>query len=215
MHSERGHVERDVEDSRMKVKMEGWIYIAITALVLQNTGPDLLGLVVRLCALYGLAALAISTAMTPFVREITQAFGRPFLTIHQTFAIVGLIFITFHPVFFAISAMDILVFIPRFDSWLVFWELAGRPALYIAYFAASAALLRRKIPKYWRSIHALMYIVLFFAIVHGNLIGTDFQNPVLMIIYNVLFAITILTFILRRYQIYQRKKLRKVGDIPI
>jgi predicted ferric reductase len=201
----------------MKIKKEGWIflfgviglYIAITALALQNTGPDLLGLVVRLCALYGLAALAISTAMTPFVREITQAFGRPFLTIHQTFAIVGLIFITFHPVFFAFSAMDILVFVPRFDSWLVFWELAGRPALYIAYVAASAALLRRKIPKYWRSIHGLMYIVLFFAIVHGNLIGTDFQNPALMIVFNVLFAISIFTFILRRYQVYQRKKLRK------
>jgi DMSO/TMAO reductase YedYZ heme-binding membrane subunit len=198
----------------MKIKMEGWLfilgviglYITITALALENPGIDPLYLAVRLCALYGLAALAISAAMTPFVREITQALGRPFLTIHQTFAILGLIFITLHPVFFAISAMDILVFIPRFDSWLIFWELAGRPALYIAYIAAAAALLRRKIPKYWRTFHYLTYIVLFFAILHGNLIGTDFQNPILMIIFNVLFAITIFTFVLRRYQKNQRKK---------
>ncbi len=206
----------------MKIKKEGWLlllsviglYIIITALALQTTGAELLDLAVRLCALYGLAALSISTAMTPFVKEITRSFGRPFLTIHQSFAILGLIFITLHPVFFAISAMDILVFVPKFDSWLVFWELAGRPALYILYVAASAALLRRKIPKYWRSFHMLTYIVLFFAIVHGNLIGTDFQNPVLLIVFNGLFAITIFTFALRRYQNYLREKKRLEEDNP-
>jgi DMSO/TMAO reductase YedYZ heme-binding membrane subunit len=204
--------------------MEGWLfllgvfglYIIITAIALPITDTEPLSLVVRLCALYGFAALAISTAMTPFLKEITQAFGRPFLTIHHILAIFGLIFVTSHPVFFAISSVDILVFIPKFDSWLIFWELAGRPALYILYIAASAALFRRKAPKYWRHFHALTYIVLIFAIIHGNLIGTDFQNPILWIIFNVLFAIAIFAFILKRYQTYQRKKiLHGTGSNPI
>lgn len=203
-----------MEDFTMKIKKDGVffllgivaLFIIVTALAILTAYSDLLSFVVRLCALYGFTALAISTAMTPFLKEISQAFGRSFLTIHHIFAIFGLIFVTLHPVFYAITTLNILVFAPRFDSWLVFWELAGRPALYILYIATAAALLRRKAPKYWRSFHALMYIVLFFAIVHGNLIGTDFQNIVSLLIFNALFAVTIFTFILKRYQTYRRKR---------
>lgn len=105
--------------------------------------------------------------------------------------------------------MDITVFVPRFDSWQIFWELAGRPALYILYIATLAALLRMMAPKYWRPFHALMYIVLFFAIVHGNLIGTDFQNLGILILMNALFAIAIGAFVFKRYRNYQRKKRKE------
>ncbi len=147
--------------------------------------------------------------MTPFLKEITQFFGKSFLRIHHIFAIFGIVFVTLHPTFYALQTGDLTVFIPRFDSWIVFWELAGRPALYILYIAVIAALLRGMAAKYWRSFHALMYVVLFFAIVHGNLIGTDFQNPGIRIIFNVLFIFAILGFILKRYRNRQLRKRTK------
>jgi hypothetical protein len=198
----------------MAIKREGWLFllgvvllfILITILAPLTVYTDPLDLAIRLCALYGFVALAIATAMTPFLKEITLAFGRSFLRIHHILAIFGIIFVTLHPVFFAISRMSLAVFIPRFDSWLVFWELAGRPALYLVYIATAAALLRRMTPKYWRPFHAIMYIVLLFAIVHGNLIGTDFHNLGILIIMNALFVIAISAFFLKRYQNYQRRK---------
>ena len=196
----------------MGITQRGWLFllgvvalfVVVTSLALLTAYSDMLSLAVRLCALYGFVALAIATAMTPFLKEITQAFGRSFLRIHHLFAVLGLVFATLHPVFFAILQVDLLVFVPRFDSWLVFWQLAGRPALYILYLATVVAVLRRMIQKYWRYVHALMYMVLVFVIVHGNLIGTDFQNPILLVIMNALFTFTILTFVLKRYQYYQR-----------
>lgn len=198
----------------MVIKREGWLFllgifmlfIVVTVLAPLTTYTDPLSLAVRLCALYGFVMLALAAAMTPFLKEITQAFGRSFLVIHHLLAIFGIVFTTLHPTFFAISRLDITVFIPRFDSWQIFWELAGRPALYLLYIATVAALLRKTAPKYWRPFHALMYIVLFFAIVHGNLIGTDFHNLAILVIFNTLFIITILTFILKRYRNYRRRK---------
>ena len=184
------------------------LYVLVTVLALFTFYYDPLNFVIRLCALYGFISLAIATAMTPFLKEITQAFGRPFLRIHHLFAIFGLIFATLHPVLFAIEQMNLTVFIPRFDSWLIFWELAGRPALYILYIAVAAGLLRMMIPRYWRYFHWLMYIVLTFVIVHGNLIGTDFQNLGILIIMNVLYVIAIAAFFLKRYQTYLRAKKR-------
>ncbi len=198
----------------MRITRNGWIFLIVVVLLfvlVTILAPltyylDPLSFAVRLCALYGFVALALATSITPFLKEVTQAFGRPFLRIHHLLAIFGIIFVTLHPVFFAISQMDITVFLPRFDSWQIFWELAGRPALYILYIATLAALLRNMAPKYWRYFHVLMYIVLFFAIVHGNLIGTDFQNLGILILMDALFATAIGAFILKRYRTYQRTR---------
>jgi len=119
---------------------------------------------------------------------------------------LGIVFATAHPIAFAIDRMSLLVFLPRFDSWYIFWLLGGRLAIYILYFAVIIALLRGKIKTYWRPMHALMYIVLFLAIVHGNLIGTDFQNLAVMVIFNLLFTASIVSFILKRVQRYQIKR---------
>ena len=53
---------------------------------------------VRLFGLYGYLFLAIATLTTPFLKEVTQAFGRPFLRVHHVFSVLGLILITLHPV---------------------------------------------------------------------------------------------------------------------
>jgi len=55
-------------------------------------------------------------------------------------------------------------------------------------------------------VHGLMYVVLLFAVVHGNLIGTDFENPVIWVLFNTLFALAVAAFFLKRWQRMQKKK---------
>lgn len=176
--------------------------IGILALALSSPFTSPLGLFVRLFALYGYLALSIATAMTPFLREVSQVFGRPFMKVHHTFAALGIAFSTAHPVAYAVQTMNIAVFLPSLESWTVFWALAGRPALLIMYVAVAGVFLRRRVQRYWRPVHALMYVVLFFGIVHASLLGTDFQSTAVKAVYSVLFAASMTAFVLKRLQKY-------------
>jgi predicted ferric reductase len=181
--------------------------VVIALLFLPNTvEADPTRSAVRFFALYGYLFLSVATLLTPFLREVTQAFGKPFLKIHHSFAFLGVILITLHPVFNAIESLSLSVFVPRFDSWNVFWFLAGRPAFILIYVAVSVAFLRAKAPKYWRVFHALMYVVLFFGIAHANLIGNDFENLGITIIFNALFIASLVGFVFKRYRSYMLKR---------
>ncbi len=181
------------------------LYIVIIALFLTNPSSDYYEFFVRFFALTGLYALSIATLMTPFLKEIYQMFGKPFLKVHHAFAAVGLAGATLHPVVFALEVSDWTVFKPDTSSWLAFWELAGRPALILIYIAVVAALIRTKMNKYWRALHSLMYVVLFFVLVHGILIGTDFENTGILVIYILLFLGSMIGFVYKRYQKRQLK----------
>jgi predicted ferric reductase len=198
----------------MALKREGAVFllgiialaVIIALLFLSSAGEEELAhFAVRFFGLYGYLFLSVTTLITPFLREVTQAFGRPFLKVHHSFSILGVVFITLHPVFNAIERLSLSVFVPRFDSWILFWRLAGRPAFIILYIALFAAVLRTKVPKYWRAFHALMYVVLLFGIVHANLIGDDFENLGVMIIFNALFLASLASFALKRYRNYSRR----------
>jgi len=47
-----------------------------------------------------------------------------------------------------------------------------------------------------------MYVVLLFGIVHANLIGDDFQNVGIMVIFNALFLWSIVGFVVKRFRNY-------------
>ena len=199
----------------MVLKREGIFFLlGITALAVivallflpSALEVDLACLAVRFFGLYGYLFLSTAVLLTPFLREVTQAFGRPFLKVHHSFAVLGVVFITLHPVFNAIERLSLSVFVPRFNSWNLFWLLAGRPAFILIYVAVFAAFLRAKAPKYWRAFHALMYVVLLFGVVHANLIGNDFQNLGIMLIFNALFIASLAGFALKRYRSYQLKR---------
>jgi DMSO/TMAO reductase YedYZ heme-binding membrane subunit len=68
--------------------------------------------------------------------------------------------------------------------------------------------LRRKVVAYWRYFHAMMYVALFFGMVHANLWGRDFQNGFIVVIYDGLFAVALAAFVLKRWQFYQIKQKR-------
>ena len=181
--------------------------VIIAVLALPNTaGVDLTRSAVRFFGLYGYLFLSVTVLVTPFLREVTQAFGKPFLKVHHSFAVLGLVFITLHPVFNAIE-ISLSVFVPNFASWAAFWALAGRPAFILIYVAVFAASLRAKVPKYWRIFHALMYVVLLFGLVHANIIGNDFrENFGIALIFDALFIASIVGLAFKRYRNYKLKR---------
>ncbi len=163
-------------------------------------------LLIRFLGLYGFIFIGITALTTPFLAGITIAFGRPFKKIHHTFAAVGIALITLHPVFSALQLMNLDVFLPKFTSWAIFWTLAGRPALYILYIGVAAALFSRKIPKYWRIFHVLVYLVLFFGIIHANLLGEDFANLGIRLALDGIFVASMVGLVYKRFRIYQARK---------
>jgi len=164
--------------------------VIIALLALPNAvDVDLTRSAVRFFGLYGFLFLSVATLVTPFLREVTQAFGRPFLKVHHGFAVLGVVFITLHPVFNAIE-FNLSVFVPNFASWMAFWRLAGRPAFILIYVAVFAVFLRAKA----------------FGIAHANLIGHDFQNLGIPLVFNALFIASLAGFVFKRYRSYQLKR---------
>lgn len=181
--------------------------VSVVAFSVAYSNP--LAFSVRLFALNGFIALSIATIMTPFLREITLYFKKPFIRVHHYFAAVGLTLITLHPVALAVMLMNPAVFVPNLNSLYLFLFFGGRQALIIIYIAVVAVLLRRKMVAYWRPFHALMYVALFFGVVHGILSGRDFQNPFILVAFSALFAAAIAAFVLKRMQLYRMKQRKK------
>ncbi len=167
---------------------------------------DPLSWLLRVCGLAGMLSISLAALMTPFLAQIRAVFGEPFLRVHHRFAALGLILATLHPVLLAWQTLDPAVFIPVFATPYLFFALGGRAALILMYISLAAILLRRRLSQpVWRPLHALMYLVLLLGIVHGNLIGTDFQSPFIFLLFNGLFAATMGAFLLKRWQRRGRK----------
>ena len=176
-----------------------FIILGVIAYTIEYT--TLSGFLIRVFTLWGYTSLSIATISTPFVPQIRKRLGVVFLKLHHTYAAFGLAFISLHPVAAAIRSSSLLVFLPSFESWIVFWSLAGRPALIIIYVATLGFYLRRRIRHHWRQVHALMYVALLFGVVHGNLIGTDFNNVIIWTFFNLLFLASAASFVYKRFQI--------------
>jgi len=181
--------------------------VSLVAFAVESNNPW--NLTVRLLALNGFIALSIAAIMTAFLKEITLFFRKPFTRVHHYFAAVGLVLITLHPITLSIQYLNPAVFLPNLGSLYLFLFFGGRQALIIIYIAFAAVLLRRKMMAYWRPFHALMYVALFFGIVHADLSGTDFRNIAILVVYNGLFLVVLTAFILKRWQFYRVKAGQK------
>jgi predicted ferric reductase len=190
------------------------LLIAALALPAIFKADPVLGLI-RIFALYGYLFVSVAVFTTPFLKEITLSFGKSFLKVHHAFAIMGVVLITLHPIFDAVLVLSPLVFVPKTSSWIAFWAFAGSPAFALFYIAVLASVLRAKALKYWRTFHALMYVVLFFGVVHANLLGEDFQNLGITILFDSLFVTAILSFALKRYRNHKlrTRNTKKVNSL--
>jgi hypothetical protein len=182
--------------------------LTISAVALNIDDANAMAVTIRLLALNGYLALSIAAILTPFIKEVTLFFKKSFIRIHHYFAAAGLLLITLHPISVALLFMNARILLPNFSSISDFFFYGGSVALIAIYLAFGAVLLRRKIVVYWRSFHALMYVALFFGVVHANLWGLDFENTAVMVVYDGLFAAALGAFVLKRWQFYQIKQRR-------
>lgn len=178
------------------------VFATANYFTLLNPVIDPYELTERITAVNGYIAVSFATIMTPLLRGNTGTGAKAglFLRLHYALAAVGLSLVTIHPVSVAIRDASLQIFIPITATWTFFWANAGRPALFLFYIAIIALAFRRSMKKHWRYIHGLMYIVLFLAIVHANLLGTDFDNPAMRLLFDLLFASSISAFVIRRFQ---------------
>jgi DMSO/TMAO reductase YedYZ heme-binding membrane subunit len=167
---------------------------------------DPLSWLLRVCGLAGMLSISLAALMTPFLAQVRALFGESFLRVHHRFAALGILLATLHPVLLAWQTLDPTVFLPVFATPYLFFALGGRAALILMYIGLAAIFLRRRLPQtVWRPLHALMYLVLLLGIVHGNLIGTDFSSPVILVLFNGLFVAVLGAFVLKRWQRRRRK----------
>ncbi|WP_342676563.1 hypothetical protein [Methanofollis sp. UBA420] len=163
-------------------------------------GGDPLSLLVRLLALNGYLALALAASMSPFLREIREVFGRPFLAVHHFLAAFGLAAILLHPLSYALLAGSLEVLLPSTWTWVEFWTYAGRPALVLILVALTAVSLRKRYTAHWRPFHMLMYAALLLGLVHALLRGTDTTAPVIRAVLGGIFVVVMGAFVLKRWQ---------------
>ena len=181
--------------------------ISIFAFSLSYFGP--FDLTIRLLALNGYIALSIAVMMTPFLKEVTLFFKKSFTKVHHYFAAAGLLLITLHPIAVSIQALNLTILLPNVGSLYLFLFYGGSVALISIYVAFGAVLVRKKIMTHWRPFHAIMYLALFFGVIHANLIGFDLQSIYLKVVYDALFAGALVAFGLKRWQFYRIKHNRK------
>ncbi len=181
--------------------------VSFAVYMIDSANP--VNLAVRLFALNGFIALSVATIMAAFLKEITLFFKKPFTRIHHYFAAAGLVLITLHPVTLAIQYSNPTVFLPNLNSLYLFMFFGGRQALILIFIAFAAVLLRRKITRYWRWFHALMYVALFFGVVHADLSGTDFENLGIVAVFNGLFVAAVAAFAFKRWQFYRIKHKKR------
>ncbi len=180
--------------------------LSISLLVYAWSPTDLITLTIRLLALNGYIAVAIAAIITPFIKEITVYFKKPFTIIHHYFAAAGVLLITLHPIVASIHVMTLSVFLPDFDDVYLFFFFGGVIALLLIYVGVGAVLLRGKIAAYWRPFHMLMYLALFIGVVHANFRGTDFANIYIQVVFDALFILALFALVLKRVQFYRIKQ---------
>ncbi len=175
-----------------------FLAIAVIVTDLPGTNPVTLG--IRLAALWGLLAMGIAALMSPFLAEVRQIFGSPFLRVHHVFAAFGLVAITLHPVLVAVRSASLSVFLPVFPFLERYAPNAGRIALPLIYIAVVAALLRTRFTE-WRYFHLVLYLALLLGLLHGTIFSNWFFGSLFLnAIYVGLGVAIVAAFVLKRYQ---------------
>jgi methionine sulfoxide reductase heme-binding subunit len=164
----------------------------------------------RATALTGYLFVFFAIVSANYMQPLVRRFGRPFVTLHHWVSIAGLVLLTAHGLFIALSAGSLRVFIPDTSSWRNFWLFAGRPSWYLLLIAGGAALLRRQFKDGWLIVHYFTYVAFFMGTVHAAMGGGSFLGlTVTQAVIYVLTALTIGVFISRRIQERQRAQARE------
>lgn len=181
------------------------LYLIPVAIVFSMGFESPFQLLRRITGLMGVNSLFIAILLSLMIRQSKKIFGVSYLKIHHFFSISGLILISLHPVVMAIDFGTTRIFIPDFSSWNAFLHNAGRLVIYIIYIAVIAAIFRKNLLKTWKYIHGLLYPAFILGTVHGILLGSDLENPILVILFIAMIVTVVLIFFYKRYLDLRRR----------
>jgi methionine sulfoxide reductase heme-binding subunit len=184
------------------------LYFCIALIVIDaDMGGEPIYTIFLIAGLWGYISLSGAVIMNLFKPDLKRILGRPFLPLHHLLAISGLLLVTLHPVLFIFLSGDPSAIFPNISTPYLFFVNGGRVAIIIIYIAFLAGLFRLKIGTRWKIIHRLVYPALLLAIIHANLIGSTFQNPIIRIICNGLAVAIIITSILKMFKHHKKHKM--------
>lgn len=184
--------------------------LLLVLLVLWLTGvPDANRGVIRAAGLLAYLCVFMASLASMFMREIVKRVGQPFMKVHHTWVIAGLVGMVLHTTLMAWRSGSLSVYLPRFDSFQVFLSNGGRPALLLFALTALTAVFRAAIGKNWRVLHWLNYLAFVLATAHAWLIGSSFESWVLKVLGAIMAVALAAVFILKRARKPKSKKVKR------
>lgn len=181
-----------------------------TLILLLSGASDLVWSIIRVGALLAYLCTFLASLSSMFMKEIVKRVGQPFMQVHHTWVIAGLVGMSVHALLVAWQAGSAAVFLPRFDSLETFLIYGGRPALILFVIATLTAVFRAAVGKHWKTLHWLNYLAFFLATAHAWLIGSSFMTSWPMKLLSGAMALTLLAvFIRKRARKPQSKKLKR------
>ena len=163
---------------------------------------------IRTAGLMGYSCVFGAILSSAYVKELVRFFGRSFVKVHHMMSITGLVLITLHPLMVAWNLLSLRLWVPSTQSWHAFFAYGGSVAWYLIGVAALVAAVRKRIGKHWKLLHTLNYVAFCLATVHGWLIGTNVQGPVMRVLFALL-ALIVLGVLVQRRLADQKLKRRK------
>jgi DMSO/TMAO reductase YedYZ heme-binding membrane subunit len=170
------------------------VVVGIILFFLYQETSSTINMIVRAAALFGYLFLFLGILSSEYRIQMKKVFDRPFLNIHHHLARAGVVLVLLHPLLVAYQS-GLSAFLPVFYPVMDFLMLAGRPAFYIILVAVLAGVFRKRIPKKWRSIHALNYLGFVLVFFHAWLIGTDLQYALMQVIWLAMALIVLTVYI--------------------
>ena len=164
--------------------------------------------VIRTAGLMGYLCVFSAILSSAYVKQLVRFFGRSFVKVHHVVAISGLVLIVLHPLVVAWRLLSPRFLIPSTQSWYVFFAYGGSVAWYLIGVAVLIAFLRKRFGKHWKLLHMLNYVAFWLVTVHGWLIGTNVQGPVMRVIFALLALIVLWVLVQRRLADRKRKRRR-------
>ncbi|MEK7658797.1 MAG: ferric reductase-like transmembrane domain-containing protein [Patescibacteria group bacterium] len=159
----------------------------------------------KLAGLIGFSFLSLLIFSGDTARFFDRFFGiDKIIKFQRKFALITMIFIFLHPIFFILSSKSILSYIiPNFS---IIPSALGIMSFYIFIIVMLASKMYKRISyAVWQFIHILTYILFFFSLYHAFLWGSDSGSLLVAIIYLIILAAIIIGIVYRTsYKIKQR-----------
>ncbi len=184
------------------------LLLVVLALVLTGI-PDPTRGVIRAAGLLAYLCVFMASLASMFMREIVKRVGQPFMKVHHTWVITGLVGMIIHSMLMAWRVGSLSVYLPRFDSFEVFLSNGGRPALIFFALTSLTAVFRAAIGRNWKVLHWFNYLAFLFVTAHAWLIGTSFESWVLRILGAAMAVGLVIVFVLKRARKPKAKQLKR------